>query len=102
MPFAANTVYRVMCQITFKFGNSGTLQSEYALAVPIGPLHLKVAVVPGETPFLISNTFMRAILPQIDCQIRVVTSPLLIRSISLQLTRSFVSPGPEPTCTGRQ
>ena len=58
---------RCPCQITFKFGNQGTLTSQHALVVPVGKLRLKIAIVPGGTPFLISNTFMRAIRAQIDC-----------------------------------
>lgn len=61
-------VTRVKCQITFKFGNSGTLQSTDAMVIPIGPLKLKVAIVPGSTPFLASNTLMRAIQANINCK----------------------------------
>ena len=42
---------RVKCSITFKFGNEGTLQSQHALVIPIGPLKLKIAVVEGEHRF---------------------------------------------------
>eukprot|EP00435_Cladocopium_sp_Y103_P072573 s12_g40.t1 len=74
------------CNITFRFGNQGTLSSQYALVVPIGPLKLKIAVVSGGTPFLISNTLMRAIEAKIDCSTRTLTSHLLTAPMPLQLT----------------
>ena len=77
---------RCSCQITFKFGNQGTLTSQQALIVPIGQLRLKVAIVEGDTPFLISNTFMRAIRAQIDCFAHRLTSPQLKHDVQLELT----------------
>ena len=58
---------RCPCNITFRFGNQATLTSRQALVVPIGSLNLKIAVVPGGTPFLISNTLMRTLQARIDC-----------------------------------
>ena len=58
---------RCPCQIVLKFGNQSTLASKEALVVPIGTLKLKIAVVPGGTPFLISNTLMRTLRATIDC-----------------------------------
>ena len=77
---------RCECQITFRFGNQGTLKSSQALVIPIGDLQLKVAIVPGGTPFLLSNSLMRVIRAQIDCQNRVIRSPLLSKPVSMQLT----------------
>ena len=77
---------RVKCSITFKFGNEGTLQSQHALVIPIGPLKLKIAVVEGGTPFLASNTLMRALRATINCQSRTVSSPMFNQSIPLSLT----------------
>jgi hypothetical protein len=65
-PEARKSVQRCPCKITFRFGNQGTLQSEHALVVPIHGLLLKIAVVPGSTPFLLSNTLLRAIGAVID------------------------------------
>ena len=64
---------RCPCQVTFKFGNQGTLTSSQAIVVPIGSLKLKIAIVQGGTPFLISNTFMRAIRAKIDCSTHRLT-----------------------------
>ena len=79
-------VTRVKCQVTFKFGNEGTLQSEHALVIPIGPLKLKVAVVPGGTPFLVSVTLMRALRAIINCQAKTVSSHMFKHDIPLELT----------------
>ena len=79
-------VTRVKCQVTFKFGNEGTLQSEHALVIPIGPLKLKIAVVPGGTPFLVSVTLMRALRAIINCQAKTVSSHMFTHDIPLELT----------------
>ena len=54
--------------------------------VPIGSLKLKIAIVPGDTPFLISNTFMRVIRATINCFSHSLASPLLDREIPLEVT----------------
>ena len=77
---------RCACNITFKFGNQGTLSSQHALVVPVGSMHLKTAVVPGGTPFLVSNTFMRAIRASIDCFSQTIASPMLNQKVPLELT----------------
>ena len=77
---------RCACNITFRFGNQGTLHSSQALVIPVGPLLLKVAILPGGTPFLISNTLMRAIEARIDCASQTLSSHLLSSPIPLQLT----------------
>ena len=77
---------RCPCNIVFKFGNQSTLTSSEALVVPIGSLRLKVAVVPGGTPFLISNTLMRTLRATIDCATQTLSSAQMSKPISLQLT----------------
>ena len=77
---------RCPCEVTFKFGNQGTLTSSQAIVVPIGKLRLKIAIVKGGTPFLISNTFMRAIRAKIDCFSHSLSSPMLNHAITLELT----------------
>ena len=79
-------VSRCACRITFRFGNEATLTSSQALVIPIGNLRLKIAIVPGGTPFLISNTLMRAIHAQVDCHKKTLSSPKLSRDIPLELT----------------
>ena len=81
-----NRLTRCKCNITFRFGNQGTLTSDQALVVPIGDLMLKIAIVPGNTPFLISNTLMRALQAQIDCQAFLLRSPKLSQPVQMELT----------------
>ena len=71
--------------MVFRFGNQGTLESKHALVVPIGPLKLKIAIVPGQTPFLLLNTLLRAIGATVDIAGEVIKSTLLKRNIPIQL-----------------
>ena len=50
-----------MSATVFRFGNNQTLQSLGALFLPFGGKWLKIEVVQGLTPFLISNVFLSAI-----------------------------------------
>ena len=77
---------RCPCHVTFRFGNSGTLTSQYALVVPLGTLKLKIAIVEGNTPFLLSNTLMRVLQAEIDCHSHKLRSPLLSQPVPLSLT----------------
>ena len=54
--------------------------------IPLGRIKLKVAVVPGQTPFLISNTLVRALKATIDTDRQVLNSPFLKQSVNLHLT----------------
>ena len=79
-------IRRTSCNITFRFGNQATLTSKHAIVLPLGNLMWKIAVVPGGTPFLISNTLMRALKAQINCENRTLTSPMLHAPVGLTLT----------------
>ena len=48
-------------ETVFRFGNNGTLKSLGAVYVPFGKRWLKIEVVQGWTPFLISNAFLSAL-----------------------------------------
>ncbi len=85
-PQIKKVIYRCPCKITFRFGNHGLLQSDVALVVPIHGFHLKVAIVPGSTPFLLSNTLLRALESIIDTKQKVLFSKKLDMSFPLQLT----------------
>ena len=54
-PSIRKQVSRCQCKVTFRFGNQGTLTSDHALVIPVGNLNLKIAIVKGSTPFLLSN-----------------------------------------------
>lgn len=85
-PKVREKVGRCVCNITFRFGNLSTLESQQALVIPLGRLRLRIAVVPGKTPFLISNTLARALKAQIDTDQHRLHSPLLKQSVKLHLT----------------
>ena len=85
-PDSRRQVKRCRCSITFRFGNQATLESTQALVVPIGKLLLKVAIVPGRTPFLVSNTLIRALKASIDAERDVLISRLLACEVPLKLT----------------
>ena len=48
-------------ETVFRFGNNGTLKSLGALYIPFGSKWLRIEVVQGWTPFLISNAFLSAV-----------------------------------------
>ena len=85
-PCLRSQVFRCPCVITFRFGNHGILQSKFALVIPIHGLQLKVAIVPGSTPFLLSSTLLRALCATVDTENHVMFSRKLNRSFPLQLT----------------
>ena len=85
-PYIRRRVSRCPCNVVFRFGNLSTLESEQALVIPIGRLFLKVAIVPGSTPFLLSNTLMRALKAMIDTKSQMLHSPILKKSLPLNLT----------------
>ena len=74
------------CHVTFRFGNHSTLQSEQALVVPLQDLLLKIAIVPGSTPFLLSNTLLRAMHAVIDVERHVLWSKKYNQEYPLTLT----------------
>ena len=47
-------------ETVFRFGNNGTLPSVGALYIPFGENWMRLEVVNGETPFLLSNAFLKA------------------------------------------
>ena len=77
---------RCPCRMQFRFGNQGILSSQPALVVPIGPLKVKIAIVPGNTPFLISNAFLRGMHAIVDTHQKHLKSPLLKQAVPLVLS----------------
>ena len=64
--WARSKVYWHESQTVFRFGNNDTLRAVGALFVPLGTQWLKIEVVSGNTPFSISNAFLRAFRATID------------------------------------
>eukprot|EP00435_Cladocopium_sp_Y103_P049233 s274_g14.t1 len=81
-------LFRTKCEITFRFGNAGTLDSQQALVIPLQSigLGLKIAIVDGETPLLLSNTLVRTLRASINSEQQVLSSPFLHSDVKLQLT----------------
>ena len=77
---------RCPCHMHFRFGNQGVLSSSQALIVPIGQAKVKIAIVPGKTPFLISNSLLRGLQAVIDTHHRCLRSPFLKQAVKLTLT----------------
>ena len=84
-PKIREQVRRCRCSVTFRFGNQGTLESEHALVLPIGNLGLKIAIVNGQTPLLLSNTLLRTLKAQINIEEQKLCSPALTQPVNLHL-----------------
>ena len=75
---------------TFRFGNDGTLASLGALYVPLGSRWMRIEVVSGGTPFLLSNAFLKSLAADVctsTSELRVAGSrqriPLKVNSKGL-------------------
>ena len=85
-PEVRKQVQRTSCDIMFRFGNQGTLQAVHALVVPLAGMKLKIAVVEGATPFLVSNTLLRAWGAMIDTSQNQIVLPKHQVKIPLKLS----------------
>ena len=85
-PEVRKNIRRCSCEVTFRFGNQGTLDSKHALVIPIGQLGLKVAVVPGETPLLLSNTLLRTLRATVDVAQKQLVSPFPQKPVCMSLS----------------
>ena len=75
-------VKKVPSQVTFRFGNNGTLTSKHALLLPTSAgAWIRIEVIPGSTPLLISNRLLR----DIDAVLRVRESVLKVGGSRLPL-----------------
>ena len=54
------------CNTVFRFGNNSTVPSTRAVYLPAGTKWIRIAVVPTQTPFLLSNGMFRALGAVID------------------------------------
>ena len=68
-------IRKVKSHVTFRLGNSGTLDSKQALLIPTSDgAWIRVEVVPGSTPLLISNRLLKEIDAVIHIR-KALTSP---------------------------
>ena len=84
-PEVLRQVKRCPCTVTLRFGNQGVLQSKQALVVPIHGMLLKIAI-PGNTPFLLSNTLLRALEASVDTAKHVLFAAKINKSFPMTLT----------------
>ena len=85
-PHIRKRLQRDKCNITFRFGNQGTLDATHSLVVPLGSLLFQIAIVPGATPFLVSNSLLRALRCTLDADRYEIRSPMLKDAVPLELT----------------
>ena len=71
-------------QTVFRFGNGQTLTSVGALYLPFGSQWMRLEVVDGRTPFLLSNAFLRALGADVSSSEQAVILPRLGLRIPLQ------------------
>ena len=80
-------VRRSACSLVFRFGNHQTLQSRTALMFPLQGSWFRVAVVEGQTPFLLSSQFLKRTLKAvIDVDEGTLWSKTLNRYILIEET----------------
>ena len=77
-------VRRVPCQIVFRFGNHQTLTSKNALLLPLRGQWIRIAIVEGNTPFLLSSSFLKCIKAVIDTEDGTLWSKLLGRFLHIE------------------
>ena len=86
-PSIQSQLYRCPCHVNFRFGNQAILRSQEALVIPLSSqLHLTVAVVPGATPFLLSNALLRTLQAVVDTGKNVMWIERFKRQVPLHLT----------------
>ena len=70
----------------FRFGNHQTLNSRHAILLPILDTWFRIAIVDGNTPFLLSSEFLRRTLKAIiDTEEGTIWSKTLQRSLSVEV-----------------
>ena len=65
----------------FRFGNNAVLPSVGALYLPFGSRWMRIEVVEGDTPFLLSNSFLRAI----DANVCIRNSSLRLNQLDIEV-----------------
>lgn len=80
-------IRRTECNLVFRFGNHQTLTSRHAILFPLNREWFRVAVVTGNTPFLLSSKFLRdSIGAVIDTVDGTMWSKKLQRNLSVELS----------------
>ena len=80
-------VKRTHCNLVFRFGNHQTLPSRHALLLPLQGSWFQIAVVKGNTPFLLSSNFLRkTIQAVIDTDQGTLWSKRLKKALIIDIT----------------
>eukprot|EP00438_Fugacium_kawagutii_P010391 Skav220391 [mRNA] locus=scaffold639:189900:191999:+ [translate_table: standard] len=80
-------VKRTQCHLVFRFGNHQTLTSKHALMFPLRDAWFQVAVVTGNTPFLLSSNFLRSTIQAvIDTEAGTIWSKALKKNLEVEIT----------------
>ena len=85
-PQIRKTVRKGSCNLTFRFGNHATLKSKQMLLLPLKKFWIRIAIVPGPTPFLISNSLLRSLGAVIDTENSTIVFRKLHREVKIQLS----------------
>eukprot|EP00434_Breviolum_minutum_P045152 symbB.v1.2.040420.t1/scaffold7218.1/size12596/1 len=81
-----NQVKRTDCNLVFRFGNHQTLTSRHAILLPILNTWFRIAIVDGNTPFLLSSEFLRKTLRAvIDTEQGTIWSKTLNKSLEVEV-----------------
>ena len=74
-------IRRTSCNLVFRFGNHQTLSSQHALLFPLHGMWFEVAIVEGNTPFLLSASFLKQIGAVIHVEQNQLWSRVLNRAL---------------------
>ena len=77
-------IQRTSCNLTFRLGNHQTLTSRHAIVLPLGQAKFQIAIVPGETPFLLSSSFLKGIQAIIDADQGTIWSKRLNKELHVE------------------
>ena len=110
-PQIRRSIRTMRSKTVFRFGNNGTLPSLFAACIPFdGKCWMKVEVVDGKTPFLLSNALLRQLGCHLDFQKGRLWIPEGSREVKLATdakglylvdVRDLLRGGPETVCTVR-
>ena len=110
-PQIRRSIRTMRSKTVFRFGNNGTLPSLFAACIPFdGKCWMKVEVVDGRTPFLLSNALLRQLGCHLDFQKGRLWIPEGSREVKLTTdakglylvdVRELLRGGPETVCTVR-
>ena len=80
-------VKRTDCHLVFRFGNHQTLTSQHAILLPVLDTWFRIAIVKGNTPFLLSSDFLRkTIQAVIDTEAGTIWSKRLNKQLDVEIT----------------